>query len=319
MRMGIAPAGSRNAGVAISMAEYADQLGFSELWLSEDYLERGAFAVAGGVAARTTQITIGLGVINPWTRHVALTAMECAALDEISSGRLIVGLGASNAGWMHGKLGIAFDKPIGHLIEYTEALRALLDGQELNRTVGGLHIQAGLSFQPRKHIPVYLGVKGPVALRRGTTIADGLMLSVLSSAPYISWVGAEYEPKRMTAYTFFSCDNDGAAARERIRSRTARFLGMHGATPITALAGIDEKLALQLRERMREGADGADLVTDEVMRTVTVSGTPSDCADAIRRFDQAGLDTLVMMDDGISDPHQFVNAVASVARAAGSF
>jgi 5,10-methylenetetrahydromethanopterin reductase len=318
VKIGIAPAGSRDAREAVEMARLAEERGMAELWLSEDYLERGAFTVAGGVAAATSRILIGLGVINPWTRHVALTAMECAALDELSGGRLIVGVGASNAAWMEGKLGIPFEKPITRLIEYVEALRSLLSGEPIDEVVGGRRVRAGLSFPPfREGIPVYLGVKGPTALAKATPIADGLMLSILSSPPYVEWIKQTYAPRATSAYVLVSYDDDPETARARVRERTARFLGVHGATMITEKGGLDAETASAFSGRLKTGRDATDLLNDEILDAFTVAGSFDDCVRGIRRFADAGLDSLVVMDDGLGDPASVIDRLSLVADAAG--
>lgn len=320
MRIAYAPAGRRDAATAVALARRAEDAGFAEVWLSEDYLERGAFAAAGAVAASTSRVAIGLGVINPWTRHVALTAMECAALDEISGGRLIVGIGASNKGWMQDRLGIPFTRPISTLAAYTAALRTLLAGRRVAAEVNGLTVDAALSFTPpRTDVPVYLGVKGERALAVGAETADGLMLSVLSTPAYVRWI-REQHPRadlRLTGYAAFSCDEDGALARDRVRARTARFLGMHGASPITAVAGLPADRAEALRERMLAGADGSDLVDDDLLRTFTLAGTADEVAEGMRAFAGAGLDTLVVMDDGVSPAEEALDRAAACARRAG--
>jgi 5,10-methylenetetrahydromethanopterin reductase len=319
MEVAFAPAGTRHAATAVAMALQAEQLGLAEVWISEDYLERGAFALAGAIAAATERVGIGIGVINPWTRHVAVTAMECGTLDELSGGRLLIGLGASNARWMEEMLGIPFVRPIPVLLEYAAALRTLLAGEHLTREVQGAPLDAQLSFTPRAGIPVQLGVKGPVALRRAGEVADGLMLSVLSSAPYVAWVRAMRPTMRLTAYAFVSLDDaDPAAARDRIRPRVARFLGLHGGTEITARAGVPSDLAEELRRRMLAGEPANDLIDDELLDTVAVAGTTADGVEALRRFADAGLDVLVAMDHGIDDPQTVVERTAALARAAGS-
>src|SRR5690606_36246919 len=112
MRLGVAPSGRRSAADAVELARRAEDAGLDEVWVSEDYLERGSFAVAGAMAAATTRMRVGLGVVNPWTRHIALTAMEAHALDEIADGRSVLGIGASNKRWMQDRLGIPFERPI---------------------------------------------------------------------------------------------------------------------------------------------------------------------------------------------------------------
>lgn len=318
MRIGFAPSGRRPAGIAVALAVRAEELGFAEVWVSEDYLERGAFAVAGGIAAATSSVAIGLGVINPWTRHVGLAAMEAAALDELSGGRLIVGLGASNERWMSGQLGMPFDRPISRLVEYADAMRILLDGDQFTGVVGGLSIDTRLSFRPANaRVPIFFGVKGPRALRLGSELSDGLMLSVLSSPAYVEWIRATYSPRHVTAYLNFAVDADGDAARDRVRAHTGTFLGVHGASLITEKGGLSAERADEFRGRLLAGEDASDLVDDELLATFAVAGTPIECAAGLQRFADAGVDSLVVMDDGSTDPDLLCDAIADAAVLAG--
>jgi 5,10-methylenetetrahydromethanopterin reductase len=317
VRIGFAPSGRRDAATAVTLARRAEDAGFAEVWVSEDYLERGAFTLAGGIAAATSEVGIGLGVVNPWTRHVAVTAMECAALDELSGGRLTIGLGASNRAWMRNQLGIAFERPIATLVDYCDALRTLLAGERLRRRVGALDLDAALAFTPPRRLPVFLGVKGPLALERGAPVADGIMLSVLSSPEYVAWVRQTYAPRSLTAYVMFSRHDDPATARARIASRTGQFLGVHGPSPITAVPGLPAELARQFQERLRAGRDAADLVTDRIAAMFTVAGDDADCVAAFERFAGTGLDSLVVLDDGVYDAAQVVGDVAAIAGRAG--
>jgi 5,10-methylenetetrahydromethanopterin reductase len=76
-------------------ARAAERAGLGSVWLIEDYFHPGAFALAGAVAAVTESVAIGLGVVNPYTRHPALVAMETASLAGLAPGRVVLGLGAS--------------------------------------------------------------------------------------------------------------------------------------------------------------------------------------------------------------------------------
>src|ERR1700688_220370 len=78
----------------IALAKRAEETGFGTFWVPEDPFYRGAFTLASAVACGTSTIKVGIGVLNPYTRHPALTAMEFAALDEVSGGRAILGIGA---------------------------------------------------------------------------------------------------------------------------------------------------------------------------------------------------------------------------------
>lgn len=317
MRLGVAPSGRRSAADAVRLARLAEDAGLDEVWVSEDYLERGAFTVAGAVAAVTSHVRVGLGVINPWTRHVALTAMETLALAEVADGRATVGLGASNPGWMTGRLGIPFERPVHVLATYTDVLRRLLAGEHVRTEVLGHALDCRLEAIPDMPVRLLWGVKGPRALEASAAHADGVMLSVLSSPDYIAWVRQTYHPAGTTAYASFAVDPRREVARERLRAHTARFLGMHGASEITARAGIDQDLAEQLRGRLAAGLEAADLVDDATVGAVTVSGTPDDAAAALVAHRDAGLGTLVVIDDGSAAPEQLVRSLVDVASRAG--
>ncbi|WP_420113233.1 LLM class flavin-dependent oxidoreductase [Pseudactinotalea sp.] len=317
MRIGIAPSGLRSAAGAVRIARQAEDAGLDEVWVSEDYTERGAFAVTGAMAAVTERVRIGIGVINPWTRHVVLTAMEAQALDEIAGGRSILGLGASNATWMSGRLGIEFARPIAVLSEYTRALRRLLAGEHVDDVVQGQHLRTALDAQPPRTIPLVWGVKGPRALELGAHEADGLFLSVLSSPEYVRWVAATYGTSELTAYATFSLDPDRDAAVDRLREHTAKYLGLHGASAITQHAGIDQDVAAEIRRRFLAGEPATAHVDDAMVRAVTVAGTMEDAAARMIAYRDAGLASLVVIDDGGTDPEHLVDGVMAAARLAG--
>jgi 5,10-methylenetetrahydromethanopterin reductase len=64
----------------VACARLAEELGFGTFWVPEDYFYRGAFTLASAIASHTTSLRVGIGVLNPYTRHPVLTAMEFGAL-----------------------------------------------------------------------------------------------------------------------------------------------------------------------------------------------------------------------------------------------
>lgn len=303
MKLGVAISGRRSGADVVAAARLAEQRGLAELWITEDYCEHGAFALAGAVAASTQRIRIGIGVVNPWTRHPALTAMEFTGFDEVSDGRAVLGLGASNVRWMEQQLGIPFERPLPRLREAVALLRALLAGEEVDHDGDAYRVRTRLSFPVlRSHPPISLGVKGPLALRLAGEIADEVLLSVLSAPAYVRWaverVGA---PLPISALVAFSCADDGAAARDAVRPFVARFLGIHGDHDITRTAGLDPDLARRFREALAGGRPPVELVSNDHIDTFAVAGTVADCAAAFNRFRQAGLSTLIVHDSGDQD------------------
>jgi alkanesulfonate monooxygenase SsuD/methylene tetrahydromethanopterin reductase-like flavin-dependent oxidoreductase (luciferase family) len=129
-------------------ARAAERAGLGSLWLIEDYFQPGAFALAGAAAAVTDRAIIGLGVVNPYTRHPALLAMETAALAGVAPGRVVLGLGSSNRRWIEAQMGIPFKTPLADLREGVSIVRRLLAGERVT-------VHGGRPARGAQHPPCY--------------------------------------------------------------------------------------------------------------------------------------------------------------------
>src|ERR1051326_7960979 len=147
----------------IACARRGEELGFGTFWVPEDYFFRGAFALTGAIAASTARIRIGLGVVNPYTRHPAVTAMEFASLTEVAGERTVLGLGASVRFWIETQMGIPYRMPTLAMREAVELVRRLFRGEAVSVEGKLFRTEAAkLSFAPpRAEIPIHLGVIGP--------------------------------------------------------------------------------------------------------------------------------------------------------------
>ena len=123
---GVAFPGGLSADVLMDTVRQAEADGFRSCWISEDYFNGGAMATAGALAAVTSRIELGVGVVNPYTRTPVLTAMEAAAVDAVSRGRFLLAMGSSNRRWIEEKMCIPFEKPITHVAESVEMIRTLI-------------------------------------------------------------------------------------------------------------------------------------------------------------------------------------------------
>ncbi|MFA9430742.1 LLM class flavin-dependent oxidoreductase [Egicoccus sp. AB-alg2] len=319
MRLGFAISGKRTAADALEVARRMEAAGIDEVWITEDYFERGAFALAGAILAATSRVRLGIGVVNPWTRHPVLTAMETAALQELAPGRVVLGLGASNARWMQEQLGIPFEQPLRRLGEAVELVRAGLRGDPIRQRGLAGTVDARLSFTAGD-VPIVLGVKGPRALDLARHVSDGVLLSVLSAPAYVAWarqrLGSELD-QGISSYVAVRCDDDRRVAREAIRSFVASFLGVHGDHAITRVAGLDPQLARAFTDGLRAGAPRADLVTEDHLDVFVAAGDRDDVAGALHRHAEAGLDRAVIFDQPGGPIAPFLDDVLAAAKVAG--
>ena len=287
-------------GVPARTAEWAraaERAGLGSLWVIEDYFHPGAYTVAAAAAAVSERIVIGLGVVNPYTRHPALVAMETAALASMAPGRVVLGLGSSNRKWIEAQMAIPFKTPLRGLREGVEIVRRLLDGHRVTRAgeVFSVH-DVALETPPPAPVPILLGVKGPRALALAAEVADGVLCSILASPAHIRRVRAATGPRphfRIIAYVPIAVSDDGARARAWMRPLVARYLGVLHGQSILADAGLDAARTQPLRDALLAGRSAADLVTDEMLDAVAIAGTPAQGRAALARWAGAGLDGLV--------------------------
>lgn len=287
----------------IQMAKQAEEAGFSNCWIAEDYFYGGAFATATACAMNTSNIDIGIGVINPYTRHPALIAMESAALDAVSKGRTILGLGASNKRWIEQQMGIPYKQTLAATEESTQMIRELLNHKQVE--IDGNYFKTGkikLEFEPyRADLPIYLGVKGPKALRMAGRIADGVLTSIMTSLDYLEFVkekireGAEEAGRhaseiKIASYLLIYISDDVEKAKEMVKPIVAKYLGIHGDQVILRSAGLDEETCNLFKNALIKGEDASRHVTDWMIDTFAIVGTPEDCRKKLKAFKDAGVD-----------------------------
>jgi 5,10-methylenetetrahydromethanopterin reductase len=158
---GVALMGHGLPAGATDWARAAEGEGFGSIWVPEDHFHPGAYALAAAAATATRRVTIGLGVVNVYTRHPALVAMETSALAGLAPDRVVLGLGTSNRRWIEEQMAIPFPTPLSGLREGTEIVRRLLAGERITRagrcsSVRGVELEA----VPPARVPILLGVKG---------------------------------------------------------------------------------------------------------------------------------------------------------------
>ena len=139
-------------------------------------------------AAHTSTIKIGSGVVNNWTRNVALTAATFLTLDDLAQDRIILGIGA----WwdpLAKNVGIERRKPLLAMREHVTVVRDLLamknvtfHGEFVN--VDGIELDVVHGRREPRNVPIMIGATGPKMMKLTGEIADGVVLNYLVSPKY---------------------------------------------------------------------------------------------------------------------------------------
>src|SRR5262249_27272151 len=139
-------------------AQLADDLGYDSFWVPEGWGYE-VFPLLTEMALTTKRIKLATGIVNVYSRSPGLIAMSAATLDEISGGRLILGIGTSAKRVIEGFHGRAFDKPLTQTRDVIRVVRALLSGQKLS-DAGAENAQYRpftIELKPtRPQIPIYV-------------------------------------------------------------------------------------------------------------------------------------------------------------------
>lgn len=277
-----------------AIAARADAAGFDELWLWEDCFFAGGVAATAAALAATARIRVGLGIVPAPVRNAAFAAMEIAALARMHPARVLPGVGHGVADWMR-QIGAKPESQLGLLEETVVALRSLLAGDEVS--VEGRYVRLDgvrLDHPPSEVPPIFTGVRRARSLALSGRVADGTILTELSSVPYIEWARdqiAATRPHRLTVYAWCSMDRDGAAARAALRPVVAERLLQGG--PQVEQLGIAADVAALAADGGLERLTAA--MPDEWIDSVAVVGTPAECAAAIRALGAAGADSVVLV------------------------
>ena len=179
--------------------------------------------------------------------------------------------------------------------ETVVAVRSLLAGEEVHVDGRYVHLDGvRLDHPPTDVPPVYVGVRRARSPALSGRVADGTVLSELSSVPYIEWARGQIaatRPHRLIVYVWCSIDSDPAAARAALRPIIAERL-LEGGPQVEQL-GIPDAVTALAAEGGEERV--ASAMPDEWIDRLAVVGTPEDCAAAIRAFGDAGADSVVLV------------------------
>jgi len=306
------------------LRRYARELeafGYHELWIVEDCFYNGGIAAAAVALASTDHLTVGLGILPAVMRNPAATAMELATLARLYPGRLHAGLGHGMADWMR-QIGAFPKSQLTALDEVTAAVRALLAGEEVTVDGGHVHLdRVRLDHPPQLVPPVYTGVRSVKSLQLSGRVADGTILTELSTPGYVRWAREQIDagraeaghtdPHRVTVYALFSHDDDAAKAKAVIRGNLVYFLRAGGLATQLGAAGIAAEAEALVAATPDDGALAA-AIPDEWVDLLSVAGDGADCARAVEGLRAAGADAIVLVPP--DDPDAALGQLAAASR-----
>ena len=284
----------------------AEERGFRAAWFPEITFG-DAFGPATAVATKTSRLGLGTGVVGIWSRSAVTLALQAATLNELSGGRLLLGVGLQARGYVEGWHGQVYERPVRAMKEYVTILRRILSGE--NVTFEG-EIFSVRDFQlqmqpPERPVRIYMAAIGPQMTRLAGEVADGI-LGYCYSAEYVCEsvlpnlrTGAERAGRSLDDFDivcgFPAIVTPDDSGLEQIKGQVMMFATAKSSSPeyasSFAAAGFD---VAPIQERVDAGdVDGAlGLVTDEMADALTIAGSHDHVRKRIDEYLDAGLTTI---------------------------
>ena len=276
----------------VEVARLAEELGYTHVWMGDSQLIwREVYVTLGAVGLATERITLGQGVTNPITRHPTVTASALATLGELTGGRVALGIGAGDS-----SVETFGSRPatMARLGEVVGTIRGLLGGESVDVGSG----TARLDWAQPTRVPVYIAGSGPKILGLAGKIADGAIILVGTAPEQVqaaiaciraaaAEVGRDLEADgfRYVLWAPCSISDDGAAARDFVKSHVARVLKR----PLPFALSADDQAVVdevyrqyEYYDHMVVGAKHSDIVPDRLVTKFAIAGTVEECREQVR-------------------------------------
>lgn len=248
-------------------AQHAERLGFDSVWVPDHFFFEWppgvfepypeAWTLMTAIATTTQRMLVGSMVLAAGFRHPALLAKMAGALQELSEGRLLLGIGAGNQPVEHEAFGLGFDARVGRFAEYVRIVHGLLAGERM--TLSGRHysLRDASLLMPQPRVPLWIAASGERMLSLAAHYGSGW-----NGGGGVSGGGREFREKLAALHR--ACDAAGRDVREIDISCSANVL------VLPSSAEVDQQVA-----RMAAAIPG---YSEADVRDRYVIGTPDGVA-----------------------------------------
>ncbi len=324
----------------LELVKEAEAAGFDSVWAAEAYGSDAATVLAW-LAAQTERIRIGSAIFQMPGRSPAMTAMTAATLDQLSGGRMLLGIGTSGPQVAEGWHGQRFARQLQRTREYVDVVRLALSRERL--IYDGETLQLPLPDGPGKalkltiapvqeRIPIYLAAIGPRNTALAAEIADGWMPILVAPEKMdvfrpsldegFARAGRTAADLAIVPHVTVRIDSDLDAARDLMRHYIALYVGGMGSrkknfyTQLVSSYGFEAE-ALHVQDLYLEGRkdEAAAALPGQLIDAVTLCGPRDRVRERLALYRDAGVDTLLATPVGMTQDDRLaqLRALAELA------
>ncbi len=300
----------------LATARALDRAGFDTIWLAEAYpwwrkhqMEaRSSTVVSALIARETERLTVGWGIISPFTRHPVQVAMDARVVQELAGPeRFILGFGTSKIFLNNAQM--QTNKTLGPMRDAVAIVRGVLSGEAFryDGDTWSAEVPAldGDAEAPRTVPPVYVAATAPKMQALAGEIGDGCLTPSITTPAFVRYTRENVKADIDIGCTIVaSIGHDRDEGRDGAREIAGMYLAnkvqniQGAADTLLDLAGLTQEEIRPVAEAMERGGRLAAKaeVTDEILdKCKPIAGTPADCVAAIEEYREAGC-THVMLE-----------------------
>jgi 5,10-methylenetetrahydromethanopterin reductase len=188
VRVGVAiGAAGAAAETALILADHAEKIGADSIWLAQLPHQLESSVLLAALAAHTSTVRLGTAVLPLYHRPPVVMALSAMTIDELSHGRVVLGLGLGHRDLGAWSVGVADAPALAGTREYLEVVGGLIRDGEVNLDGRWYSGHAHYPRPRRRDLPVQLGTFGPRMIELAAEVADGVILW-MCSADYVRTV-----------------------------------------------------------------------------------------------------------------------------------
>lgn len=166
------PGDAASAAEVVQRANDAERAGFRSAWLPQ-VAGLDALTVLALAGKETSRIELGTAVVPTYPRHPTVLAGQALTVQQVTNGRLALGIGLSHKMMIETSLGLDYSRPVPHMREYLTVLNGLLAGErvQFEGELYRVNAQVGVVDAPKP--PLLVAALGPAMLKLCGRLADG--------------------------------------------------------------------------------------------------------------------------------------------------
>jgi len=269
------------------------------IWIPETWgMDCGS--ILSSISNISKKPQLGSSIINIYSRSPALIAMSAVTIDTLSNGRFILGLGTSSRPIVEDWHGLEFKNPLQRMREYVNIIRLIISGEKTSYKGAFFHLQNfGLLIKPpRKEIPIYLAAINEKMVNLTWEIANGVIFYLRPLPELKKTIKKMQAMKRIdVACQLITCvSEDSEKAITRAKQTIAFYVSVGKIyREFLALNGFQNETMAIFDEYKKSGLkDNYTNVTDDMVSSLSICGTPEDVRKKLLQFVDAGVDLPIL-------------------------